>query len=278
MTYAIVTDSTCDLPIEVVRELQINVVPMYIIWGTQSYKDGVDISKTEFYARLQTDSQHPKTSQPTPNDFADAYRRAKDNGAEGVLCLVVSSGVSGTYNSAVQAVEMVDIPVTVIDTKVSTIAMGFLVMTAAEARASGKSLQETADLIRDSLNKVSLFFTLATLEYLRRGGRIGMASRVLGDTLNIKPILTAVDGVIAPKDRVRTAKRALQTLADIVKAEINGRPVKRLGIFHAQAESDVEKLSVLLAELNTDIMVVPVCTAVGTHGGPGLYGVAYELK
>lgn len=279
MSFAIVTDSTCDLPQEYVDKYNIHVAPLYINWGTESLKDGVDITSEQFYQRLATDPDHPKTSQPSVADFAEIYKNIRETGESAeILTIVVSKEVSGTYNSAIQAKDLVDIPVTVVDSRIASIAMGFLVLTAAEARAEGKSLAEVVKILETAIPKVQIYFTVATLEFLQRGGRIGKASQLIGETLKIKPIMYADDGVVGAKTKVRTAKRALQKVVDLVKEDVEGRTVKRLAIIHANAPDDVEALQGLLADVYDDILVITVCTAVGTHAGPGLYGVTYELE
>lgn len=279
MSFAIVTDSTCDLPQEYVAKYNIQIVPLYVNWGSQSLKDGVDITSNQFYKRLATDSEHPKTSQPSATDFAEAYKQARtEEGVEDVLAIVVSKEVSGTYNSAMQALELIDFPVTIIDSRISSIAMGFLILTAAEARDAGKSFTEVVEIVKNAVPNVQIYFAVANLEYLQRGGRIGKASQIIGETLKIKPVMYADDGVIGAKAKVRTAKRALQKVVDLVKEDVAEKTVKRMAIMHTNAPAEVEKLRELLADMHNDIIVITACAAVGTHGGPGLYGVAYELE
>jgi DegV family protein with EDD domain len=278
MTFAIVTDGTSDLPSEMAKARHIHVVPLYVIFGTQSYKDGIDIKSAEFYRRIE--KEHPKTSQPTAADFVEGYRKAKEaENAEQVLAIVVSSGVSGTYNSAIQAAGQVDFKVEVIDSQIASIALGFLALTAADMRDAGKSFEETVTAVRAAVPKVEIYFTVATLEYLRRGGRIGGAQKFIGEALKIKPIMYAKNGQVESKDKVRTAKRALARLIEILHEQTDGKKIKRLGIMHANADEDVEELKKELAEFNApELIVTTVCSAVGTHGGPGLYGVAYEVE
>lgn len=278
--FAIVTDSTCDLPTDVAQQRSIYVVPQYVLWGAESFKDGVDITSEDFYKRLETDSETPKTSQPTVGDFAEAYEKARsETDSDGVLAVVVSSGVSGTHNSAVQAAALVDFPVEIIDSRIASISLGFLCLEAADVRDAGQSLKEAAAHVQAAVPNVQIYFTVATLEYLHRGGRIGGASRFIGDTFKIKPILYADDGQVAPKDRVRTAKRALQRVIDLVREDTAGKHIKRLGIVHANAPEDVESLKAGVADLEADeFYVSTVCTAVGTHAGPGMYGLAYQFE
>lgn len=279
-SFAIVTDSTCDLPESYLKDRKIHVVPQYVLWGTESYRDGIDLTSEAFYERLSTDSESPKTSQPAVGDFVEHYRKARDEAnADGVLAVVVSAGVSGTYNSAIQAAEQVDFPVKVVDSRIASIGLGFLALEAADARDANKSLDEAYDHVQAAVPNCQIYFTVATLEYLHRGGRIGGASRFLGDTLKIKPILYRVDGKVEAKDRVRTAKRAMRKIVDLVREDTSGRRIKRLGIMHAEAPDDVATLKELLSEFDCDeLIVTTVCTAVGVHGGPGLYGASYQVE
>lgn len=279
MSFAIVTDSTCDLPQEYVDKYKIKVVPLYVTWGNESLKDGLEITPDAFYERLNTDPNHPKTSQPSVADFAQAYKDVRtEQGVEDILAIVVSKDVSGTYNSATQALEIIDFPVTVIDSRIASIAMGFLALTAAEAREAGKSFTETVEIVKEAVPKVQIYFAAATLEYLQKGGRIGKASQIIGETLKIKPIMRADEGEVGAVAKVRTAKRALPKVVDFIKNDTAGKKIKRLAIMHANAPDDVEILKELLADMHDDIIITIAGPAVGTHAGPGLYGVAYELE
>jgi DegV family protein with EDD domain len=280
MSFAIVVDSTNDFPQEVMEARGIHVVPLYVAFGEDSYKDGVEIQKEEFYEKLKSDPRHPTTSQPTIADFVEAYKAAKEKaGAEKVMAIVVSNDVSGTHNSAIQAVELVDFPVEVIDSRIASLPLAYLAFNAAEARDAGKSFEETVEIVKSKIPKVQIYFTVATLEYLHRGGRIGGAAKFIGEALKIKPIMKAEDGQVGPVDRVRTAKRALMKIVELVENDTSGKKIKRLGILHAQTPEDVEKLKDVIADW--DYEELDVCTAssaVGTHGGPGLYGLCYEVE
>lgn len=280
MSFAIVTDSTSDMPEDIRKANNIHVVPLYITFGTESFKDGETITSNDFYQKLVTSSVHPMTSQPTMADFVEAYKQAREEAnADSVLAIVVSSEVSGTYNSAIQAKDQVDFPVEVVDSRIASIPLTFLAMEAAEARDAGKSFEETVALIRAKVDDVAIFFTVATLEYLHRGGRIGGAAKFFGEALKIKPILRALDGIIQPVDRVRTAKKAMAKLIELTKEDIGDRKLKRLGILEAQSPEEVEQLKAAIADwFDGEIIVFRAGTAVGTHAGPGLYGLGYEVE
>jgi DegV family protein with EDD domain len=278
---AIVVDSTCDLPKTMVEARQIEVVPQYVLWDTQSYRDGVDLTADQFYQRLSTDKTLPKTSQPSPGDFLKAYQTAREKyNAESVICLTVSSGVSGTYNSAVQASEQADFPVRVIDVRNATMPLGFMSLTAADGRDANRSAEEIEQEIRASLSKTNIFFTVSSLEFLHRGGRIGGAQRLIGDTLKIRPILTVIDGIVAAKESVRTHKRVVQRLVELLDEVLpSGGKFRRLGIIHGMVYDEAKALETQLREkYNPDTLFVNSASpAVGTHVGPGCLGVAYQI-
>ncbi|MBI5931435.1 MAG: DegV family protein [Chloroflexi bacterium] len=277
---AIVADSTCDLPKDLVEKHRIQVVPEYVLWGTESYRDGVDLTAEQFYDRMGKDKGLPKTSQPSPGDFLKAYQtiREKTN-AESVLCLTLSAELSGTYNSAVQAGEQADFPVRVIDVRNATMPLGFMALTAAEGRDGGLSMDDIEKEVRASLSKANIFFTVSSLEFLHRGGRIGGAQRLIGDTLKIRPILTVIEGKVAAKESVRTQKRAVQRMAELIDELGQGGQFRRLGVIHGGILEDAEALQKQLREkYNPPTMILNLASpAVGTHVGPGCIGIAYQL-
>ena len=278
---AIVTDSTCDLPSEIIETRNIHVVPQYVVWGTESLKDGVDIKGKEFYQRLATTDVLPQTSQPSAGDFAEAYKTVtKDDNVEAIICLTVSSVLSGTYNSAVQAAEMIDTPVHVVDAKTASLPLGFLVLTAADARDEGKSFDEVVKITEANVDKIQIYFTLASLEFLHRGGRIGGAKRLFGEAFKIRPILYVEDGGVGVKESVRTRKRGLARILDIIEEVQQNQEFRRLGVIHGDAESDAQ---ILIEEIKARFNIEQVffnncCSSVGVHMGPSVIGVAYQLK
>jgi DegV family protein with EDD domain len=278
---AIVTESTCDLPHEIAHQRNIHVVPQYVIWGNESFRDGIDLTSEAFYQRLATDKLLPKTSQPSPGDFVEAYRKAREAAnADTVICLTLSAELSGSYNSAVQAAEAVDFPVRVIDTRVASLPHGFMALTAADARDAGLPPTEIEEAIREAIPKSNVYFTVGTLEFLHRGGRIGGAQRLIGDTLKIRPILTVVDGKIEPKETVRTRKRVTERMLDLVGEIQQAGSMKRLGVIQAQAREEAEMLYNLLDEKYhpETLLTSHACAAVGVHVGPGCLGIAYQLN
>jgi DegV family protein with EDD domain len=274
---AIVADSTCDLPANVAKSRQIKIVPLHILFGTRSYQDGIDIDNTTFYERLQRESALPTTSQPTPAEFAEAYRQVREQQhAEGVLCITLSAKLSGTFNSAAAAQAQVDFPVKVVDSRSVSMGMGFAVLAAADARDQGASLDEIAQAARTAGQKVEIFFTVNTLEFLYRGGRISNAQRMIGSALNIKPILAVRDGEALAIENVRTRKRALARLAELAKC-VDAEPSKlHLAIMDAEARAEADELTTELttALKPTSLTRASLAATLGVHAGPGTVGVA----
>ncbi|MDQ7028377.1 MAG: DegV family protein [Ardenticatenia bacterium] len=270
----IVTDSAANLPAPVVRELDITVVPLTVIFGDQSYREGVDITPEQFYNLLRTSPVFPSTSQPSPQDFVDVFRPILDRGEE-VLCVTISRELSGTYNSAVQAQAMLSgAPITVVDSQSASAGQALLVVAAARATRAGATRAEAAEVVRALRQELLLLFTLDTLEYLQRGGRIGRASAFVGTMLRIKPILR-IQGVVEPFDRVRRRQRALERMIEAVTDRYGDRPVW-VGLAHGDAEEEFHELGALLEHrFNIQYLLKTVVgPVVGAHGGPGVIGLA----
>jgi len=277
VNFAIVTDSTSDLPAELARARQIYIAPLHILWGRDHFVDGVTITAQEFYARLANDSEMPTSSQPSPKEFADIYKQAvKEPGAPAVIVLTISAELSGTFSSAQMAANMVDFPVEIIDLRTASIATGLAVLKLAEARDSGMPLEQACALARSYANRTQLYFIVDTLEYLHRGGRIGGARRLLGTALNIKPLLHVEHGKIEAKESVRTRKRALSRLQEIYgEANDPGRPA-HVGIIHANALSDAEALASAIRAIREpdSHLITQISAVISVHTGPGAVGFA----
>ncbi len=278
---AIVTDSTAYIPEELRKQHNIYVAPQQLIWpndtGADTYRDGVDITSTEFFQRLRVDKKHPKTSQVSPGAFKDAFTEALRT-SESILCVCISSGVSQTFNSANLA--KADFPgaqIEIIDSQTTAMALGFLDLMAARAVESGKSLAEVKKMVEDSLDRTGVVFTVDTLDYLHRGGRIGGARRFLGNLLNTKPVLAVIDGKVDAIDRVRTKKKAVEYVAEYVLKKVEGKSNIRLATLHADAEAEArELLDVVSKRVNpTESIVAAVSPVVGVHAGPGTVGLAW---
>lgn len=270
---AIVTDGTSDLPADLLARFGIHVVPLYVLWGGQELRDGVDIDRATLYARLRQDPEHPKTSQPTPADFLNAIRQVD---APEVLVLTISSALSGTYNSACQARELTATPVHVEDSRVTSMALGWQVLAAARAREEGADLEGMLAAARRVRAGVVTRFTVDTLEYLRRGGRIGGAAWMIGTALQLKPVLSLdpQTGQVESLERIRSRRRAVQNLVERAAEEFGSVPAPHVAVMHAMAPEEAEALrEELTARLHPrEILATELTPVLGIHGGPGLLG------
>ena len=268
----IVVDSTLDVPASVAVDLGIQIIPLNVQFGDETFLDQVEISSDEFVQRLKASPELPKSSQPPPARFEEAFRAATQSGHD-VLCLTLSTELSGTYNSARLAAETFDPEhVRVIDTRSVSIGGGFIAIAAARAVQGGASLTEAADLARSMPPRIALYAALDTLEFLHKGGRIGRASALVGSLLSIKPIVQIRDGQVLPVERVRTWRKALDRLATLAGEHA---PAEALGVMHVGNLSDAERLAERIAPHLTsgDVLLGQLGPVVATYGGPGLVGV-----
>ena len=269
---AIVTDSTADLPGQLVKTRGITVVPLTLNFEGRSLLDGVEIRPSEFYRRLPTATTHPTTSQPSAGRFAEAYAGLLNEHAE-VVSIHISEKLSGTYASAVQGAEMVDASrVHVIDSQLVSMSLGLLTLAATEMAAQGAAASAIAQRVTDMREHVQTYFSVATLEFLRRGGRIGRASAMLGSVLQVKPVLCIRDGLVTPLERVRTFDRALGRVIELTREVDRGKGLCVI-VGHADAESDAERVARELEPVTETLMIQPLGPVVGAHAGPGVVGV-----
>ncbi len=274
---ALVTDSTAYMPADLLDRFGIYVVPNVVNWGTQTYRDGVDIQSNEFFERLRNDPVLPTTAVASIGEFHDIYARAADE-ADAVLGVHLSAKLSGTYSAAVQAAGMLPGKrIEVVDSNATAMAMGFVVLAAARAAQAGKSFDEVVQAARDAIPHVGVVFTVETLEFLRRGGRIGGAQAFVGSLLDMKPILDLRDGRIEPIERVRTKKKAVERVLDIIAQRTDHQRPVRLATLHAAAPQEAAALLEtathrLRAE---EALMSEVSPTVATHAGPGTVGLAY---
>jgi len=274
---AIVTDSSPYIPEHIVAENKIHVVPLTVIWGEQNFYDGVDITPVEFYQRLEKAKVMPSTSQPSVADFEVLFRSLHEQGYD-ILAILISEDLSGTVSSATQAKHMLPkANIEIVNSRTLAMALGFLVLAAARAANQGANLSECKRLVENSLNKVGVVFVLDTLEFLHRGGRIGAAQRFMGTLLNVKPVLAIDDGLVVPLDSVRTHKKALLRIIDLIEERTQGKKNIRLATLHA---NNPETAEYILDQAIERIPVVEkvfseVSPVIGTHAGPGAVGLAY---
>jgi len=271
-TVAIVTDSTADLPPQLIKQKAIRVVPLTLNFEGRSLLDGVDIKPSEFYRKLPNATTHPTTSQPSPGQFAEVYNELLANHAE-VVSIHISEKLSGTYASAVQAAEMTDPGrVRVIDSHLVSMSLGLLTLAASDMAVKGTpadAIVERASAMRD---RVQTFFSVATLEFLRRGGRIGRASALLGSVLQVKPVLCIRDGLVTPLERVRTFDRALNRIVELSREVDTGKGLCVI-VGHGDAEADAERVARELEPVAETLLIQPLGPVVGAHAGPGVVGV-----
>ncbi|MBO8162342.1 MAG: DegV family protein [Brevibacillus sp.] len=274
----ILTDSAADIGESYRQPLGIEMVPLKVMFGEDSYLDGVTIRAEDFYVKLKNSAVVPTTSQPSPAEFAEKYKEIVDRHGSDVqiIGIFLSAVLSGTYQSAVIAKSMLDgdIDITLIDSRKASFAHGIVAVEAARAVQAGKSKQQVLDLIARLLDEIQVYFMVDTLEYLQKGGRIGKASALLGSLLNIKPILTLdSSGTVAPFERVRGSKKALNRMLEELKAYAKEDPVK-VAVVHADSR---DAASALMERIKTEFrvtesFVTDIGPVIGTHAGPGTMG------
>lgn len=277
---AVVTDSTANIPNELSQGYPITFVPLQVIWGEQTYRDGVDIEAGEFYTRLKTTTVMPTTSQPSPAAFQQIYEKLLEEGYD-ILSVHVSSKLSGTLDSATQArANFPGARIELVDSNTISMAMGFPIMAALHAAEQGASLEECRALVERGCQNTGILFAVNTLEFLRRGGRIGGAAAFLGTALNLKPLLEVRGGRIEAVERVRTMSKAIDRLLDLFEERIGNRAPLHIGCVHAQAEAEAcllldRVIQRFGSNRVSESMLAPVSPVIGTHTGPGCIGLAF---
>jgi DegV family protein with EDD domain len=272
MTIRIVTDSTCDLPEEIVAEHGIRVVPLYINFGAESYLDGVDISREEFYAWLPDCDPAPTTAMPGPQMFLQTYEELAAEGATEILSLHISVSLSATLNTANLAAQEASVPVTVLDSGTLSIGMGFLVWAAAKAAEEGRSMGEIVALLEEQGSRTHVFAALDTLEFLRRSGRMHRVLAALGSWLQMKPLLKMHQGN-PTAEKVRTAQTATRRLIALLEEQA---PLEKVALVHTHC---LDKAEALLRESSHllpagEVLSVDITPVFGTHLGPRTVGFA----
>jgi len=268
-----VTDSTADLTPEMVEELGVTIVPLQVIFGNEAYREGVDITTEEFYERLVKSRQLPTTSAPSVGDFQEVYERLLKE-VDSIVSIHIGAKLSGTVQAAQTARQSLAKPerVEIVDSQATSLAMGFAIMEAAEAARAGAKLAEVKAAAESAVQRIHVLFMLDTLEYLRRGGRIGRARAYLGALLSVKPILALREGEIYPEERVRTRARGLER---IIQSGIRHQNVKLAAVGHSTTPDEAESIRERLAMAfpNVKVHLIRFGPVIGTHGGPGLVGV-----
>jgi DegV family protein with EDD domain len=274
---AIVTDSISSMTPAMGREYGVHVVPIHIFFGVQAYRDGVDIDAARFYQLLNGSQQMPTTSQPTAADFLECYSQLAGQ-VQAIVSIHASKKVSATVDSARAACrELPGVPIHVIDSRTLTLGQGLIVIAAARAAAAGKSAAEIVHLVEELIPKTNVLFTVETLEYLRRGGRIGGATALLGSALKIKPVLHIADGQVEPLEKPRTRKRAIERLLELMAERVGSSERVYAVVLHCSAAHDAERLAEQVAARFhcVELFAAEAGPTIGAHGGPGTLGLTF---
>jgi len=273
MTLKIVTDSACDVPEALARELDITIVPVYINVGGKSYLEGIELKRQAFYENLPGYHPYPTTAAPAAGTFTETYERLAAEGATEILSIHIASSLSATYNAARLGAAATEVPVTLFDTQQITLGAGLLVLAAAEAAAAGQTLNEVTDMLTAAVTRTRVFGMIDNLDSLRRSGRVNWAQFGLGTLLQIKPVMMIRAGEISIAARVRTRKRSLRHMVEMV-AEF--QPFERLAIIHVHAPAAADALRQQAAHLLTENepLIAEITPAIGIHLGLGAVGFA----
>jgi DegV family protein with EDD domain len=278
MTVRIVTDSTSDLPQELIQEYGITVVPAYVVFNGKTYRDGVDISQDELYQKMVADNISITTSQPPPGDFASVYKKLMAE-ADKIISIQVTSKLSGIYNSALQAKNMVngENRIEVVDSCSTSMGLGLITLAAARLAKAGDGLPRIMDEIKTSIPNTHLWGLFDTLKYLLLGGRIGKAKALLGGMLHVKPMLTMCEGELHPNGLARTRSKGMERLVENVKSCLN---IQDLAIVHSTTPEDAQTLKDRISAIfdKSAIHISRLGPALGVHGGPGTLIIALREK
>jgi len=277
---AIVTDSTAYLPKDLVKQYNITVAPLVVIWGENTYRDDIDLTPTEFYTRLETAEIMPKTSQATIKDFKEAYDRLHAEGYQ-ILSILISDKLSGTISSAEQAKKMLpDATIEIFNSESTSMALGFQALAAARVAAEGGDMVACKAAAEGVRSRSGVIFAVDTLEFLHRGGRIGGGARFLGTALKLKPLLEVTGGVIESVDKVRTKRKAHARMIEVIEERIAGKKNIRLATLHANSKADADRVLDEAGQLLGAVESIhsEVSPVIGTHVGPGTVGLAYTYE
>lgn len=271
MAIKVVTDSASDIPVQLAEELGISIVPCTIFFGAEAFKDGVEITNEEFFHRLTTGNVMPTTTQPSVGDFLEVYRPLAEEGHE-IVSVHVSGKLSGTTNSArLAAEELPDAKVEIVDTELASMGVALAAKAAADAIAAGADAAGAAEAARNAAANTEVIFVLDTLEYLKRGGRIGGAQALLGSLLSMKPILKLTDGEVHPHEKVRSRGKALLRMREIAA----GASYREAAVIHRVSDEEAGAMADHLAQFTSNpVLTAAVGAGVGAHTGPGVIGFA----
>lgn len=275
--FAIMVDGTAGVPDELASELEIRVLPLHVLFGTESFTAGVDLSSAEFYQRLQQPNAQPTTSQPSVGECMEAIEAARRDGAERILAITVATELSGTYSALTTAREQVSIPVEVVDSRATSGSIALIGLAAARARARGASFDEAAALARRLAGNVKLYAIIDTLEQLKRSGRASGMQAMFGSLLSIKPILKIENGKLEPIDKVRTRDKALARLKGLIEAQVAPGTKLHAAVIHTNAADRAAELAAWIDERYDCVerYTAEAGPVIAAHGGPGVVGVCW---
>jgi DegV family protein with EDD domain len=273
---AIVTDGACSISPAEGLTYGIHVAPVYVNFGDKTYQAGVNLDNEQFYSLLRSSKQLPSTSQPTARDFVNIYEKVADE-VDAIVTVVISHHMSATLESALAAKEQFTrVPVYVVDSLSVSLGLGMIAIEAARAAKEGQSAEQVLKHIENVQSKLQVIFTVATLEYLHKGGRIGGATALLGSVLDIKPVLYIKDGRIEPLERQRTKKQAVERLIQIMEEQIGSSKV-HVSVLHCNIPEEAQEFTERIkSKFNcADLMVKDTGPVIGVHAGPGTLGLIY---
>jgi len=276
----VVTDSSAYIPEAALGDLSVPVIPLWVIWGEERLRDGVDIDPPTFYRRLRSAQTFPTTSQPSAGEFEEFFRQA-GSGADAVVGVFLTSKLSGTVANAQAAqAQLADLTTRVVDSLSTSMGLGFIVLAAARAAAAGKSLDEVVAAAEEMRDRVHLLFAVDTLEYLHRGGRIGGARWLMGTALNIKPLLHLTDGTIEPLAQVRSKHKAIARMLEVAEERLGGKRMAEAAILDVDSPEEGDAVAEQIRERfgMSTIYRTTVSPAIGTHAGPGTVGIAFYAE
>lgn len=279
---AVVTDSTAYIPEEALGGLSIPVIPLWLIWGDDRFRDGVDIDPPTFYHRLRADKTFPTTSQPSAGEFEDFFRRvAAESDTDTIVGVYISSGISGTVASAeVARAQLPELNITVIDSFSASVGLSFIVLAAARVAAAGGSLEEVIVAAEKTREGMNVLFAVDTLEYLHRGGRIGGAKRLLGTALNIKPLLHLEEGCVEALAQVRTKRKAIAQMLAVVEERLGGAQMAEVAVMDVDNPEEGDAVAERVKERfgTSTVYRTTVSPVIGTHVGPGTVGIGFYAE
>lgn len=276
----VITDSSAYIPPEALGNLHVPIIPLWLLWDGEHYRDGVDIDPTTFYRRLRESKTFPSSSQPTPGEFVEFFKSVAAD-ADIIVAVMVSSRISATYENTKKAVDLLpDLDIHVVDSYNTSMGLGFCVLQAARAAAAGKSVSEVVRAAEEMKDRVHFLFAVDTLEFLHRGGRIGAAKRLLGTALQLKPLLEWKDGIIQPLCQARTKRKALVRMLDEAEERLGGKRMAEVVVVDVDSPAEGAAVAKQVEERFQIPRVLrsTVSPVVGAHAGPGSIGLVFYAE